>query len=134
MKQRCPICDHCKKVHWLVYIQDHICKSCHSYIDMDIVNDKLPFIILESIKSQKRFVENYIFCIGAIFEELIEEKKITSKEYLSCSNYLIKEKVIYECYLFKQFAFETEIINLSTKKDVIKKLESYLPSVYKAVP
>lgn len=120
MKDRCPICYEWKKLKPLGYIDLYICKSCNSDIDMDLVTKKLPFIIEEYSKALEH-------CLGWVIECLINDEEITAAEYLSCCNFLVKEKVLYECYLsFQQFSFESDYLE-KDKLDIIKKLESYLP-------
>jgi len=126
MKDYCPICEEHKKLEWLGYVHQDICKNCHTDIDMDIVKDTLPMIIKEAIKSQKKYVKNYVYCIGDILEKLISDNKITATQYLSCANFLVANKIIYECYLsFKQFAFTIEIMEFD-KKQIVERLKSLL--------
>jgi hypothetical protein len=119
MEDRCPICDDWKKLKWIGYVGLQICKSCHSEIDIDLVNKKLPFIIEEYSKASGH-------CLGWVIECLINDEEITPAEYLSCCNFLVKEKVLYQCYLsFQQFSFESDYLE-KNKNDIIVKLKSLL--------
>lgn len=128
MKNICPICDEKKKLNWLGYIHQDICKNCKTSFDLKTAIETLKILINDIKELQLLYVKDYIYDAGYVLENLIQSKRINSHQYLFVSNFLVKEKILYECYLSDhQFTYESEIIELKPN-DIIAKLNSYVQS------
>ena len=63
-------------------------------------------------------------CLGWVIECLINDEEITPTEYISCTNFLVKQKVLYQCNVsFQQFFFETNYFQMK-REDIIEKLKN----------